>query len=85
MRVCTPGGTDSYGNTCTWTGCGHATTQNQYFGGCTSNPTAGTLCCAQRAVPGSAVTGVGRRGLSSFECRSVAVGESARFYAKTFS
>jgi hypothetical protein len=47
MRVCTPGGTDSFGNTCTWTGCGLGTTQNQYFGGCASNTTAGTLCCAQ--------------------------------------
>lgn len=46
MRVCKPGGTDGYGNTCTWTGCGLNTTTSQYFGGCTSNLTAGTLCCA---------------------------------------
>lgn len=45
MRICT-GGADKYGNTCTWTGCGLATAQNQYFGGCVANPTAGTACCA---------------------------------------
>jgi hypothetical protein len=50
MRVCTttgsPAGTDKYGNTCTWTSCGLNTMTNQYFGGCVTNPTAGTLCCA---------------------------------------
>ena len=46
MRVCTPGGADAYSNTCTWTGCGLGTMANQFFGGCVTNPTAGTLCCA---------------------------------------
>jgi hypothetical protein len=50
IRVCTPGGspagTDSFGNTCTLTECGALTYQNQHLGGCFSNPTAGTLCCA---------------------------------------
>lgn len=45
MRVCTPDA-DAYGNTCTWTGCGLGTMTNQFFGGCVTNPTAGTLCCA---------------------------------------
>lgn len=49
LRVCTPhgspAGTDALGNTCTWTDCGLGTTQNQDFGGCAANTTAGTLCC----------------------------------------
>jgi hypothetical protein len=51
MRVCDDCGssagscTDPEGNTCTWVDCGLNTTTNQYFGGCTANNTAGTLCC----------------------------------------
>jgi hypothetical protein len=52
MRVCTRSGNDTYGNTCTWTGCGLNSTTNQYFGGCVSNPTAGTLCCKRAQVCG---------------------------------
>jgi hypothetical protein len=45
MRVCT-GHNDSLGNTCNWTNCGiNGSTFNQYFGGCNTNYTAGTLCC----------------------------------------
>jgi hypothetical protein len=45
MRVCTMrnGGTDYFGNQCTWVGCGFNTYTNEYFGGCGN--TAGTLCC----------------------------------------
>jgi hypothetical protein len=46
MRVCTPTGTDNYGNVCNWTGCGLNTTTNEFFGGCSNDMTAGTLCCA---------------------------------------
>jgi hypothetical protein len=46
MRVCTPTGTDYYGNHCNWTGCGLNSTTNEFFGGCAGNETAGTLCCA---------------------------------------
>ena len=48
MRVCTgdSSGTDSLGNTCNWDNCGYdGSTQNEYFGGCFGNTTAGTLCC----------------------------------------
>jgi hypothetical protein len=46
MRVCTPNGPDSYGNVCNWTGCGLGSTTNEWFGGCSNDMTAGTLCCA---------------------------------------
>lgn len=50
MRVCTPhgspAGTDSFGNTCALVDCGLGTLDDRYLGGCLSNPTAGTLCCA---------------------------------------
>lgn len=46
MRVCTSSGTDAEGNVCNWENCGYnATSPNQYFGGCSGNTTAGTLCC----------------------------------------
>jgi alpha-tubulin suppressor-like RCC1 family protein len=49
MRVCTTArdmtGRDSDGNSCNWINCGINTlTPNQYFGGCSGNTTAGTLC-----------------------------------------
>lgn len=45
MRVCA-GATDPLGNTCNWYDCGFNTVSpNEYFGGCNSNYTAGTLCC----------------------------------------
>jgi hypothetical protein len=45
MRVCKPTGLDSFGNTCNWTNCGIGSpTPNWYFGGCTGNTTAGTVC-----------------------------------------
>lgn len=52
MRICTenvpglPTGTDRLGNTCNWDHCGYdGSTQNEYFGGCVGDTTAGTLCC----------------------------------------
>jgi len=52
MRVCTlnNGGTDTFGNACTWTGCGLGTTTDQYFGGCVADAYAGALCC--QTTPG---------------------------------
>src|SRR5262249_20379652 len=41
MRVCTAGGTDAEGNHCNWTKCGLRSTDNEYFGGCNGNATAG--------------------------------------------
>lgn len=47
MRVCAPTEADPLGNHCNWQQCGfEAVTPNLYFGGCTNNFTAGTLCCA---------------------------------------
>jgi cysteine-rich repeat protein len=47
MRVCA-GTPDPLGNTCGWTGCGlGAPDPLDYFGGCASDPTAGTLCCPE--------------------------------------
>ena len=52
MRIC---GTtlDAYGNHCNWTGCAldamTPASPNQYFGGCSGNYTAGTLCCLSAA------------------------------------
>lgn len=47
MHVCTPEGYDDEGNHCAWENCGLGTgnTTNRYFGGCTGDTTAGTLCC----------------------------------------
>ena len=45
MHVCASAN-DGAGNHCLWTGCGFNTLQNQYFGGCQGNHTAGTLCCS---------------------------------------
>jgi hypothetical protein len=56
MRVCTSSGTDAEGNLCNWTNCGmESSAYNAYFGGCSGNTTAGTLCvpaggCANGAV-----------------------------------
>lgn len=40
---------DEERNSCNWTGCGYGSpsqwSPNEYFGGCVSNSTAGTLCC----------------------------------------
>jgi hypothetical protein len=45
MRVCAAN-TDAVGNQCNGTGCGYeAYSPNEYFGGCTGNANAGTLCC----------------------------------------
>jgi hypothetical protein len=45
MRVCPSSSPDPEGNPCNWTNCGlNASTPNQYFGGCSGNSTAGTLC-----------------------------------------
>lgn len=45
MRVCN-NYSDSLGNECYWKNCGYKTRQpNQFFGGCTGNVSAGTLCC----------------------------------------
>jgi hypothetical protein len=46
MRVCTPSGSDDFGNRCNWTGCGlNAPSPNLSFGGCYGDATAGALCC----------------------------------------
>gem|GEM_PF-3040684 len=46
MRVCAPNQQDSWGNWCNWYNCGYgATSPVEYFGGCSTNTTAGTLCC----------------------------------------
>lgn len=47
MRVCSGSSTtDPEGNVCNWINCGYgSTTPNEYFGGCSGNNTAGTLCC----------------------------------------
>lgn len=45
MRVCAAR-TDAVGNQCNGIGCGYqAYSPNEYFGGCSGNTTAGTLCC----------------------------------------
>jgi len=45
MRVCAAH-TDAVGNQCNGIGCGYqAYSPNEYFGGCTGDNTAGTLCC----------------------------------------
>jgi hypothetical protein len=49
MRIC-GAGTDKYGNSCNWLGCGFdGNTTNQYFGGCVGNATAGAMCCQNTA------------------------------------
>jgi hypothetical protein len=46
MRVCAAH-TDPLGNQCNGIRCGWQATQpNEWFGGCTGNTTAGSLCCA---------------------------------------
>lgn len=46
MRVCTNSANDSSGNSCNWLNCGMDTNSpNQFFGGCSGNTTAGSLCC----------------------------------------
>ena len=54
MRVCSLIGDisdfrnhdDAFGNSCNWVACGWETnTPQEYWGGCTDNLTAGTLCC----------------------------------------
>jgi alpha-tubulin suppressor-like RCC1 family protein len=44
MRVCAVNLDDPESNHCNWTQCGLYTNANQYFGGCSGNTTAGTLC-----------------------------------------
>lgn len=58
MRVCKSSGSDGVSSNCTWRDCGFdATTPNKYYGGCTGNTTAGTLCCPAPSVP-TAPTGL---------------------------
>jgi alpha-tubulin suppressor-like RCC1 family protein len=49
MRVCSTSQPDAEGNSCTWIGCGLGASTpaapNQFFGGCSANQYAGTLCC----------------------------------------
>lgn len=50
MRVCASDQPDPEGNNCNWTDCGYGenqSTPNEYFGGCSGNTTAGTLCCPE--------------------------------------
>ena len=54
MRVCTQAEADLLGNTCHWRNCGYELTQvSDAFGGCSGNPTAGTLCIATACADGS--------------------------------
>lgn len=58
MRVCARTNLDPEGNRCNWFDCSFdsgSTTPNEYFGGCSGNTTAGTLCvpdsgCADGSV-----------------------------------
>jgi hypothetical protein len=53
MLVCRSGQPDPQGNTCEMTGCGlNNNTPNQYFGGCSTNGQAGTMCCPLIACAG---------------------------------
>lgn len=53
MRVCTPDGTDPFGNTCVWTHCGlDRGAPDDYFGGC-ATATAGTLCAPAGCADGT--------------------------------
>jgi hypothetical protein len=48
MRVCAPTADrlDPLGNRCNWVSCGlDSVLPNEFFGGCSGNLTAGTLCC----------------------------------------
>jgi hypothetical protein len=46
MRVCTTTQPDAHGNSCNWINCGlDGQSPNEYFGGCSGNTNAGTLCC----------------------------------------
>jgi hypothetical protein len=44
MRVCSDHD-DAESNVCNWTHCGLDSREDEWFGGCQDNPTAGTLCC----------------------------------------
>ena len=60
MRVCTAAGTDPEGNSCQWTKCGlDSKGPNFYFGGCSGNTTAGTLCVRSLCANGEAVENFG--------------------------
>ncbi len=49
MRVCADVTFDPLGNQCNWQGCAwQDTAENDHFGGCDDNLTAGTLCCEGR-------------------------------------
>ena len=48
-----PPHTPSYVIARNWVGCGLGTTNNQYFGGCSGNTTAGALCCPTGAPAAS--------------------------------
>jgi hypothetical protein len=54
MRVCAGTGPDPEGNVCNWAGCGYQqTTVPDYFGGCSGNSTAGTLCVPNGCADGT--------------------------------
>jgi alpha-tubulin suppressor-like RCC1 family protein len=58
MRVCTATGSDPEGNVCNWADCGYGSNApNQYFGGCNTNMTAGTLCCPARPTTFAVISG----------------------------
>ncbi len=57
MRVCTAAGTDTEGNACNWTHCGiNTTTPDQFFGGCSGNTAAGTICMPAQGTAGTLFT-----------------------------
>lgn len=54
MRVCAAQHTDGFGNTCTWINCGSRGSDfivPGHYGGCSHDPTAGTLCCCNESSP----------------------------------
>jgi CubicO group peptidase (beta-lactamase class C family) len=78
MRVCTATGADPEGNSCTWTNCALGASEFGSFGGCASNPTAGTLCvkdCADGTTEQTFANGmVGCAGKDTWDNRNAECG-----------
>ena len=54
MRVCMSALTDPEGNRCNWQDCGlESAVPNRFFGGCSGNTTAGTLCIPTACADGT--------------------------------
>jgi len=69
LSVCAPsssasGPVDPLGNTCNWYNCGLDTSSpNEFFGGCSGNFTAGTLCCPKQGCADGTVEQAFRNGV----------------------